>query len=207
MLASRSSIFGKLSLGFAVSGIMLLVFHPMLVLIFGPFNSDLYAPVFFVLVILTLISGILGWRSMYGKTVLIFLAVHALGLTLLSSDCFWTQPNPRIPTQAILRSLHDAVMQYKTKTGCYPKTLADKDVLALLDFADVDTPTDYWGNEFVYTLTPNKERPFDIVSYGADGKEGGMEDSVDLSSWDAMARGVYKHHADGKSRHDSANTP
>jgi general secretion pathway protein G len=40
-------------------------------------------------------------------------------------------------------------------------------------------PKDPWGNDFVYKLTGRK---FEIISYGADGKEGGTGVDADLSS-------------------------
>jgi general secretion pathway protein G len=42
-------------------------------------------------------------------------------------------------------------------------------------------PKDPWGNEYKYT-SPGQSGPYDILSYGADGKEGGDGVNKDISS-------------------------
>jgi general secretion pathway protein G len=44
-------------------------------------------------------------------------------------------------------------------------------------------PKDPWGNDYVYTC-PGTHGAYDIVSYGADGKEGGDGTDKDITSWD-----------------------
>ena len=44
-------------------------------------------------------------------------------------------------------------------------------------------PKDPWGNDYVY-LCPGKDGDYDIVSYGADGREGGEETNKDITNWD-----------------------
>ena len=44
-------------------------------------------------------------------------------------------------------------------------------------------PKDPWGNEYQYA-SPGSHGPYDIVSYGADGKEGGDGGNKDVTSWD-----------------------
>lgn len=43
-------------------------------------------------------------------------------------------------------------------------------------------PKDPWGNEFIYRL-PGQNAPYDILSLGADGREGGDGDAADIFSW------------------------
>src|SRR5262245_54128972 len=44
-------------------------------------------------------------------------------------------------------------------------------------------PNDPWGNSYVYR-SPGQHGPnFDIVSYGADGQEGGTGSASDIGSW------------------------
>ena len=42
-------------------------------------------------------------------------------------------------------------------------------------------PKDPWGNEYKYT-SPGQTAPYEILSYGADGKEGGESSNKDISS-------------------------
>jgi general secretion pathway protein G len=43
---------------------------------------------------------------------------------------------------------------------------------------------DPWGNAYEYTAPGKSGLPFGIRSLGADGKEGGNEKDVDISSWE-----------------------
>ena len=43
-------------------------------------------------------------------------------------------------------------------------------------------PKDPWGNEYKYSA-PGQHGPYDILSYGADGKEGGEGPNKDILSW------------------------
>lgn len=47
-----------------------------------------------------------------------------------------------------------------------------------------EIPADSWGNPFVYR-SPGRNGGYEIVSYGADGKEGGEADNADINSWEA----------------------
>lgn len=47
-----------------------------------------------------------------------------------------------------------------------------------------DIPSDPWGNPFVYR-TPGRNGGYEVISYGADGKEGGEGDNVDVNSWES----------------------
>lgn len=44
-------------------------------------------------------------------------------------------------------------------------------------------PPDPWGNAYVY-ICPGLHADYDIISYGADGKEGGEGKDADINSWD-----------------------
>lgn len=44
-------------------------------------------------------------------------------------------------------------------------------------------PADPWENEYVY-LAPGTHGKFDIISFAADGEEGGEAENTDIQSWD-----------------------
>ncbi|MEK1941076.1 MAG: type II secretion system major pseudopilin GspG [Pseudomonas sp.] len=44
-------------------------------------------------------------------------------------------------------------------------------------------PVDPWGNPYQY-LAPGSKGPFDLYSFGADGKEGGSANDADIGNWD-----------------------
>lgn len=43
-------------------------------------------------------------------------------------------------------------------------------------------PNDPWGKPYVYR-SPGEHAPYDIMSYGSDGQEGGTGTSADITSW------------------------
>lgn len=43
-------------------------------------------------------------------------------------------------------------------------------------------PEDPWGHDYVYR-SPGEHGPYDIVSYGSDGHEGGTGTASDITSW------------------------
>lgn len=45
-------------------------------------------------------------------------------------------------------------------------------------------PKDPWGNDYVYRSPGQDGRPFDIISLGADGQDGGDGDNRDITSWE-----------------------
>ena len=45
-----------------------------------------------------------------------------------------------------------------------------------------EVPADPWGNAYVYRA-PGRSGGFEILSYGADGLEGGSGDAADVESW------------------------
>jgi len=45
-------------------------------------------------------------------------------------------------------------------------------------------PLDPWGQAYVYRA-PGRSGGYEIVSYGADGREGGDADNADLNSWES----------------------
>jgi general secretion pathway protein G len=100
-------------------------------------------------------------------------------------------------TKANLKMLHNAVAQFKMDTGRYP---TQEEGLSILITAPSDVkgyqpggyinsttiPKDAWGHDFVYVDHPESGKPYVIVSYGADGQEGGDgEYDKDLYSTDA----------------------
>jgi len=45
-------------------------------------------------------------------------------------------------------------------------------------------PEDPWGNAYEY-VSPGTEGPYDLISLGSDGLQGGEDDAADLSVWES----------------------
>ena len=99
-------------------------------------------------------------------------------------------------TRASMATLQQAVVMFKMSTGRYPSEEAGLEEL-IVEPTDVEewtpggyltsteVPRDAWKHDFIYQLSPESGKPFVIISYGADGKEGGEGFDADLYSTDA----------------------
>ncbi len=81
-----------------------------------------------------------------------------------------------------LATYSGAVDSYYLVKGSYPPTSDGLQIL-VPEFIKV-LRKDPWGNPYQY-VAPGKSGPYDIISYGADGREGGTDADADLTNSDA----------------------
>lgn len=94
-----------------------------------------------------------------------------------------------------LRNVSNALDLYKLDNFNYPSTEQGLEALVTepsgspaaknwnKDGYLPSIPQDPWGNEFQY-VSPGSEGPYDLYSFGPDGKEGGDEEGADISVHD-----------------------
>ncbi|MBN1126413.1 MAG: type II secretion system major pseudopilin GspG [Sedimentisphaerales bacterium] len=100
-------------------------------------------------------------------------------------------------TQAKLKILHQAVNLFKLDTGRYPTE--EEGLLALIEqptdvenwqpggyLEETQVPLDAWNHDFIFMRDPESGKPFVLISFGADGEEGGEGFDADLYSTDPM---------------------
>jgi len=99
----------------------------------------------------------------------------------------------QITTKAQIELLSTALEMYKLDTGKYPPQ--GEGLKALINKSgEVNNwggpylkkniiPKDPWGAEYVYKH-PGEHGDYDILSYGADGNEGGTDEDADVVSWE-----------------------
>jgi general secretion pathway protein G len=96
-----------------------------------------------------------------------------------------------------IRNFETALKLFKLDNGFYPGT--EQGLAALVErpisgqipqkyreggyLEQKKIPLDPWGNPYMY-ISPGINGDFDIISYGADGKEGGEGKNADIKSWD-----------------------
>ena len=99
--------------------------------------------------------------------------------------------------KADIGTLDQALAMYKLDNHHYPST--DQGLQALIQkpsgnpeaknynpegyLKKPKIPLDPWGNEYHY-LSPGSDRPYDLYSLGADGREGGEGFDSDIGNWD-----------------------
>lgn len=99
----------------------------------------------------------------------------------------------QVTTKVQIELLSTALEIYKLDTGKYPAQ--GEGLKALINKSgEVNNwkgpylrkniiPKDPWGAEYVYKH-PGEHGDYDILSYGADGNEGGTDEDADVVSWE-----------------------
>lgn len=96
-----------------------------------------------------------------------------------------------------IAAIETSLKLYNLDNGHYPTT--EQGLLALIEKPSTDpvpnnwkekgylekssVPKDPWGRDYIY-LSPGVHDDYDIVSYGADGAQGGEGKNKDISSWE-----------------------
>jgi len=96
-----------------------------------------------------------------------------------------------------IRNFETALKLFKIDNGFYPgteqglETLVEKPTVGQIPqkyreggyLEQKRIPLDSWGNPYIY-ISPGLYGDFDIISYGADGREGGEGKNADIKNWD-----------------------
>jgi general secretion pathway protein G len=80
-------------------------------------------------------------------------------------------------------TLESAAEMYRLNKLAYPNASEGLQALAREGYVK-RLPKDPWGNPYHYAAPGRDGRPFDIYSYGADGREGGEGKDADIGNWD-----------------------
>ncbi len=96
-----------------------------------------------------------------------------------------------------IKAIESALKMYRLDNGFYPTTEQGLKALiqkpgtepipqhwrqgGYLDTSQI--PRDPWGHPFIYRCPGENGRDYEIISYGADGKEGGTGINTDIKSW------------------------
>ena len=131
------------------------------------------------------------WGICVGLLVWIGLGIFRI---LFWRECVYARATT---TKVRLHELHSAVQMFKVDTGRYPSQ--ENGLIELIQppantpgwaqggYLETTTvPRDGWKNEFIYKRTPEGEKPFVIISCGADGRPGGTEQNAHLTSTDPL---------------------
>jgi len=103
----------------------------------------------------------------------------------------------RIKAQIQMKGLGTALKLYRLDNSFYPST--EQGLQALVSppisgrlparwreggyLEKAKVPADPWGNDYVY-LSPGTHNDFDLISFGADGKQGGTGKNTDIVNWE-----------------------
>ena len=131
-------------------------------------------------------------RSMFTLVeILVVLAIIGLAAGLVLPNVIGhLQGANRKAAKAQIKIIDDSVITYYLDMKAYPSSLDDlvKNPGSSAKWGgpymkNGVVPKDPWGNEYQY-LSPGTQGPYDLYSYGADGKQGGSELNADIGNWD-----------------------
>lgn len=112
---------------------------------------------------------------------------------------FLDKPSEARVTKAHLdmKAIESALKIYKLENGIYPTT--DQGLEALITkpetepvpknykrggYMDGSSLKDPWDNDYIYRSPGDDDRDYEIISYGADGEEGGEDFNADIKSFE-----------------------
>ena len=124
-------------------------------------------------------------RKQSGFTILEIIIVFVLlaGIMAFVGPKIWDQFGRAKVKENEIRMLHlvDAIKTYQMDNKSYPPRLEalTQPPGGQVPYAKPDDLKDAWGNDFRYNV-PGASQPFEIISLGADGKEGGEGADKDI---------------------------
>jgi len=99
--------------------------------------------------------------------------------------------------QAQIEALCMGLDAYYLDIGTYP---SEEDGFAVLlqpkpvqddwdgPYLNKEPPNDPWGNPYIYKCPGENKRPYEIISYGRDGKPGGEDEDTDVLSYKNLTK-------------------
>ncbi len=120
-------------------------------------------------------------RTVRSGFTLIELMIGLLIVGLLTGGAFYfamtyLESAKRTATRNTLQNFKIQIMNYKAEKGDYPKSLQD---MVAAGFLKKPLPKDGWDRNFVYRPTPDGKNPYELFSYGPQGKGGGKASRID----------------------------
>ncbi len=99
-------------------------------------------------------------------------------------------------TKIGMKNVEAALDQFKRRHGFYPTS--EQGLMALVEKPTVGKipdnypkdgylkklPKDAWGNDFIYTSPGTSGHPYEIISLGRDGQEGGEDYDTDIKNFE-----------------------
>ena len=130
--------------------------------------------------------------------VLVVVVIMGLLIGLIGPNVIGQVDKTRVTTaKTQMSTIASALDMYRLDNNIYPTT--DQGLEALVSkpsgspeprgwnpggyLQGKEVPLDPWGYEYLY-FSPGEDGPYDLISLGADGTDGGEEYNADISVWD-----------------------
>ena len=123
---------------------------------------------------------------------LVVMVIIALFATIVGSRVGRTvDKGKKVAAKSQISEFESMLDQFKLDVGRYPSNEEGLQALRTKPanapnwdgpYSKKELPVDPWGRSYVYRF-PGTHGDFDVLSYGADGQEGGDGDNADITSW------------------------
>lgn len=116
---------------------------------------------------------------------LIVIVIMGLLMSLVAPTMFSKVDSTKVKTaEAQMQMMSVALDTYRLDLGGYPSSLEE---LRASDrpgwdgpYLPKDIPIDPWGNPYAYAVPGPEGQPYELLSFGPDGKRGGNGDNEDI---------------------------
>jgi len=125
---------------------------------------------------------------------LVVIVIIALLSSLVAPKFFGKLDDAKVKTAYTqMQMLSTALDAFRLDVGRYPTSSEGLEILWVKDsdlknwngaYLPKKVEEDSWGNPYTYKYPGSNKNDYDLFSYGADGKEGGNDDSADISVWE-----------------------
>jgi general secretion pathway protein G len=123
---------------------------------------------------------------------LVVMVIIALFATIVGSRVGRSvDKGKKVTAKSQISEFESMLDQFKLDVGRYPTNEEGLQALRIKPanapnwdgpYSKKDLPLDPWGRSYIYRF-PGTHGDFDLLSYGADGQEGGDGDNTDITSW------------------------
>jgi len=125
---------------------------------------------------------------------LVVIVIIALLSSLVAPKFFGKLDNAKVKTTyAQMQMLSTALDAFRLDVGRYPTTEEGLKILWVKEsdlknwngaYLPKKVIADSWGNAYHYKYPGSDKNDYDLLSYGEDNKEGGSDNSADISVWE-----------------------
>ena len=126
---------------------------------------------------------------------LVVIVIIGLLASLVAPKFFGKLDDAKVKTaKAQVEMISTSLDAFRLDTGRYPSTSEGLKILwtkkntSIRGFSGAYLPKpvkeDPWGYEYQYSGSSKNDNPYELYSYGSDGKDGGSDDAADISIWE-----------------------